>query len=427
MKAYLLIALCLAVLPGTARMTGTEGLPQQAASRDAGWRADLDTLLAVARRVHASPQRPAHSADFAQAAAELRERVPALPDHRIAVEIQRLLAMLGDGHSLVYPMPSPRVSLGMLPIEVYLFEDGLYIVDGLGPARDLVGSRIRRFGSLATEEVLRRMERYVSRDNPIGLKAFASLYPVIPEYLEAWGATTDRRRVTLTVQDTLGAVREVVLDAGPARRTRRRLHPPPAARDTLPLYLREPERNFWLHALPARRALYVQFNQVADAPGARIADLARLMRDSLAAQRLTSLIIDVRHNNGGNNLLLGPLLDEIASFAGVSRAHRVHVLTSRSTFSAAQNFINRLERRVPGATFAGEPSMSSPNFTGEDNPVRLPYSGLVVSISNRYWQDSDPGDRRPWIAPHLAVAMTGRDWLRNRDPVLERVLQEIGR
>lgn len=100
-------------------------------------------------------------------------------------------------------------------------------------------------------------------------------------------------------------------------------------------------------------------------------------------------------------------------------------MTGRATFSAAQNFINRLERRLPAMIVAGEPSMSSPDFTGEDNPVHLPFSGLTASISNRYWQDSAADDRRPWIAPALPVALTSRDWLENRDPVLDAVLADV--
>jgi hypothetical protein len=150
-----------------------------------------------------------------------------------------------------------------------------------------------------------------------------------------------------------------------------------------------------------------------------------MLRDSLAATHAAHLIIDVRHNNGGNNLLLQPLVEAIAAFAAASPEHRVYVLTSRGTFSAAQNFINRIERRIPTTIFAGEPSMSSPNFTGEDNPVTLPFSGLMVSISNRYWQDSDANDRRPWIAPHLPVTLSSTDWLNNRDPVLDAVLSAM--
>ena len=78
--------------------------------RVAGWRGDIDFLVAEARRVHAGPSRPAHAPAFAEAAADLSRRVPELPDHRVVVEVQRLLARLNDGHSLVYPMPSERMS-----------------------------------------------------------------------------------------------------------------------------------------------------------------------------------------------------------------------------------------------------------------------------------------------------------------------------
>jgi hypothetical protein len=59
--------------------------------------------------------------------------------------------------------------------------------------------------------------------------------------------------------------------------------------------------------------------------------------------------------------------------------------------------------------------------------VPLPFSGLTVSISNRYWEDSAPSDKRPWIAPRLAVSMSSKDWLENRDPVLIAVLDDITR
>jgi hypothetical protein len=191
------------------------------------------------------------------------------------------------------------------------------------------------------------------------------------------------------------------------------------------LYLQHPDRAYWVRPLPGHGAVYFQFNQVADAADVPLAAFARQLRDTLAAVGADYLIVDVRHNNGGNNLLLDPLLDVVAGFAAGSPKRRVYVLTSRGTFSAAANFITRIERRVPNTIFAGEPSMSSPNFTGEDNPVTLPFSGLTLSISNRYWQDSDANDRRPWIVPHLPVPLSSRDWLSNSDPVLDAVLRAI--
>lgn len=393
--------------------------------RVTGWRSDIAHLVAEARRVHAGPARPAHSVEFATAAASLSDRIPDLPDRRVVVELQRLLAMLGDGHSLVYPMPTPRAPFAMLPVDLYLFDDGLFVVDAAGSARRLIGSRVVRFGTRAADDVLRDLAPFVSRDNAMAFKSFATLYPILPAFLEAVGAADSIGPVALTVADSTGREAVISLAADSARRIRKRLLPPPAATAPVPLYLRHADRAYWMTRLPEYRAVYFQFNQVTDAAGLTLAGFAGALRDTLSASRAEHLVIDVRHNNGGNNLLLAPLLDAVARFAAGGRGRRVYVLTGRATFSAAQNFITRLERRVPGTVFAGEPSMASPNFTGEDNPVTLPFSGVVVSISNRYWDDGGPADRRPWIAPHLPATLTSRDWLANRDPGLDAVLRHL--
>lgn len=393
------------------------------ADRVAGWRGDIALVAAEARRVHAGPDRPAHGRAFAQAVADLERDIPTLSDRAIVVRLQGLLALLKDGHSLLYPAPGGRDDFAMLPIDIYLFQDGLFVVNGTGQGAALVGSRIARIGSKSIDELMAAMAPYVSQDNTMAVKAFATMYLIMPTFLEAWGATDRDGGVTLTVErDT--TTRQVSLRAGPARRTPRRLFPPVSARRPTPLYLENSGRAFWLRQLPERDALYVQFNEVADAPDAPLAAFARKVHDALAEGRARHLIMDVRHNNGGDNTLLEPLLRAVVDF-GALPGHRVYVITGRTTFSAAQNFINRLERRLPTMIVAGEPSMSSPNFTGEDNPVHLPFSGLTASISNRYWQDSTPDDRRPWIAPALPVELTSSDWLENRDPVLDAVLADL--
>ena len=106
-----------------------------------------------------------------------------------------------------------------------------------------------------------------------------------------------------------------------------------------------------------------------------------------------------------------------------SPENRVFVLMGRNTFSAAQNFINRVERWT-NATFVGEASSSSPNFVGEENDIVLPYSRVRGSLSNLYWQDSDPWDNRPWITPDLPVVLTAKQYIEGLDPVLQLVLDQ---
>jgi hypothetical protein len=103
---------------------------------------------------------------------------------------------------------------------------------------------------------------------------------------------------------------------------------------------------------------------------------------------------------------------------------RVFVLIGPNTLSAAQNFISTLDQWMK-VTFAGEPSGSRPNHTGDDTLVVLPYSGLMGSIACALHQTTFR-DSRPWISPALPVSLSSQDYFAQRDPVLEAVLHEIG-
>jgi hypothetical protein len=139
----------------------------------------------------------------------------------------------------------------------------------------------------------------------------------------------------------------------------------------------------------------------------------------LTAKPAQTLIIDVRHNNGGNADLLPPLMHVLKNFEASNPKSRMVVITGRNTFSAAQIFINQMNRDTR-AIFAGEPSSSKPNFVGEENEIVFPWSGAVGSISNRY-HESIPGDKRVWIEPQIKVELSSADYFANRDPVLVEI------
>jgi hypothetical protein len=117
---------------------------------------------------------------------------------------------------------------------------------------------VERFGDRHTDEVLAAMTPDVSRDNDMGLNAFAGVYLVQPAFLEAFGATSDPDRVSLTVRDATGRNEEVTLSAGPARRTPRRLMPPPHSSRAVPLYLQGADRAHWHEPLSDHAAVFAQ-------------------------------------------------------------------------------------------------------------------------------------------------------------------------
>lgn len=134
--------------------------------------------------------------------------------------------------------------------------------------------------------------------------------------------------------------------------------------------------------------------------------------------------MDVRHNSGGNNFLNLPLERALVHFDADSESNRLFVLIGRNTFSAAQNFVNRVQR-MTDAIFVGEPTGSRPNFVGETTRIKLPYSNIQLSISSRIHFDSFWGDERPWITPHIPVRVTSGAYFGNEDPVVSTVLELI--
>ena len=411
------------------RFAGIVGLPPRDLTRDEGWRFDIDYLVEEARRMHVGPERVAFSDSFEAAATALKAAVPELTNDQVVVELQHLMTLLGDGHTGIYGAvgDSPLTFKGSaLPVLFYAFEDGLYIVDAAGDAQRWIGHRVVAFGPRSAEAVLQDLPAYIHHDNPM-TPLWLGVHFMLPQLpiLAALGATDDPRAVSLTLEDRAGTRHHAVLEGG--RFDFRRKLRPPANQSSPPLWLRHVDRNYWLAPLPEANALYWQFNQVRDIEGGpSIAEFADTLRASLEATDARTLIVDVRHNNGGNNGLLDPLLRTVVWWEQDQPGRRVFVITGRNTFSAAQNFINRMERWTD-AVFVGEPSSSRPNFAGEETPLILPYSRVRGSISNLYWQDSDPDDVRPWIAPHVPVELSADDYFAGRDPALEAILAILSR
>jgi hypothetical protein len=399
------------------RFARVAGLRTGELDRNAAWRADLDYLVAEAQRLHVGFERQAFSEPFLGAARALRDRIPTLSDDRVALEMRALLAMLGDGHTNVFPRFS------RFPVDFYQFSDGLFVIRGSGDAASLVGTQVLRIGRLSAEEAMRAVGRYVSRDNEMGLLMLGPALLGQPIVLQAIGATDDTSSVELTVRDRQGTTRTVRLASAAPGRAALELIPLANGSGTPPLYLQD-RSAYWLRPIAGTPIVYVQYNAVADdereTPEQFAARLLAVTRETKA----TELVIDVRHNGGGNTYLYPPILDAIIAFQEAAPDHRIWVIIGRRTFSAAQNFATTIQRYT-NAIYVGERTGSRPNFVGESPPVILPYSGLYASISSRYHQNTDFTDNRAWIAPDVPTPLSSADYFANRDPAMAAIMELV--
>ncbi len=415
-------AMTLAVLLTTPGILGSQASPERLASnRVAGWRSDIQFWLGEVGKQHyvykSKPLPPA----LLKAAADLALNVPRYSDERMLFEMSRLAAYVGDGHTYVLPLAADRVPGSVIPIRFYLFSDGLFVVDAQPGFEKWIGSRLVAVGTTPAAVVLERMKTGISSDNPFGWKWIGPPFLNLRGVLEALTDVRPGERIPVTLQNRAGRVQRVRFATVP---------PPPmtgvpklissrlAGAPPIPMWLRSVERNFWMSP-QSDGSLYVQFNQVRDDDTQTLKQAGASFDSALSSTRPAKVVLDVRHNNGGNSYLYPPIIDALTRWESAVPAGRLYVLTGRNTFSAAQNFIAQLDKRTR-AIFVGEPSSSKPNFVGEENNLKLPWSGAIISISNRY-HENIPGDTRQWMEPEIRVELSSRDYFSNRDPVMDRL------
>jgi hypothetical protein len=395
------------------------------------WREDLRVMAKEMERRHRNLFHTMTREQFEAAVAALDARIPSLERHQIIVEMARIAAMVGDGHTNVAPTRDPKIAFRTYPIRLYLFQDGLYVRAADSAHAGLVGAKVLRIGNAAADDAYAAAGALVGRDNEMDLKFFAPLLLSMPEVLHALGLVGDMEKAPFTFEIG-GRPRVAVLaPVGPAE-----LLPPDtdtswmrkdgwmdARGDRDPLWLRDPKNKFWLEYLPDSRAVYVQFNQVGNKDDETIEAFSKRLAAFVEEKRAERLVLDLRLNRGGDGGLNRPLVVALIRSARVDRHGGLYVLIGRSTWSAAQMLVNELEIYTD-AVFVGEPTGGKINHYGDSRRITLPNSGITFRVSTLWWQ-GDERDKRPWKAPDVAAGITFEDYKANRDPALEAALAYV--
>jgi hypothetical protein len=404
------------------------GRPDPDLTGDERWRFDADFLVREIER--RAPQRaPAQRELLGESRARLAESLADLTDAQVVVEFMRWVAGLHDGHGSVEVVDEMSALAASLPLQFQLFGDGVCVTAASPNHVALLGARVVAYGDCPVGQVLNSIDPLVSRDNVYGAAEQAMQVMRRTAVLHALGITDAPDGAELELEFPDRTQRRLAVPAVRQAWQRRNQVPAPegwtAYHTTLPgvppLYLRDCARPHWFEYLPGNDLLYCQFNSVSDGPRESLAEFVHRLFAFMDANAVRRLVIDLRWNSGGNLMLVRPLVHGLIMRPGLNRPGGLFVITGPRTFSAAQHTCSVIEANTH-AVFVGQPTGSRPNFVGERTPFRLPCSGLRVNVSDTYWQNGWPHDRRTSIAPELCVAPTIAAYRANRDLALEAVL-----
>lgn len=386
-------------------------------SREAGLRLDIRYLLHEAKRIHYAPFKQVGEAEIDSMAAALADECGSLTDDQVLVRLMRLVRQFGDGHTQIRrETRQPR-----LPVNFFLFPEGLHITSALEPHADLVGAKVVRIGDRSVDEVFQAAAEVASRDNEQTVKLFATHLLTSPTILRGLGVMSPEGPIAIEVVDALGKQRHVELSAIEKVADSAVWHRQvPGCQSPLPLSLTSLGKVYSMQLVSEQKLLYCQLNGIGTDNAKSLSDFCKQLFAEAEKPEVETLVIDLRYNGGGNTFMNQPLIDGILRSDKLNQPGKTFVIIGRTTFSAAQNTTSDLERRTK-ALLVGEPTGSCPNFIGESIAVPLPYSGLVLSPSDLWWQHSMAMDYRVWTPPHLYAPPTAAAYRAHRDLAMEAI------
>jgi tetratricopeptide (TPR) repeat protein len=390
-------------------------------SRDEGWRYDLWLLSRELQRIHYDPYKYISQADFAAYVKRLHDEIPKLTDNQITVSFMKLMRMMGDGHTQIRPAGAGHNPLmAGVPVEFYLFKEGLYIIAAAPEHADLVGLQVIRFGDNPVEKVFETLDSVISQDNTMWVKFIGANMMKRPAVMNGLGLIPASDRMQITVRDAEGKTRAATLIEDKSGQTNNWVTARQNAKTPEPLYMKNRRAPYWFEYIPESKTVFFQYNSVQNNVDDPLPQFCDKLFKFINENAVEKLVIDMRWNSGGNNFLNRPIVQGLIRNDRINQRGKLFVIVGRQTFSAAMNGATEIERYT-NAIFVGEPTGSSPNFVGESIRVNLPYSKMQGSISDLYWQSSVAMDYRTWIAPLLYAPPSFELYKANRDPAMEAI------
>jgi hypothetical protein len=165
----------------------------------AHWREDLRWMAEEMPKRHKNLFHTITRGQFERAVRKLDERIPSLARHQIIVEMARIAAMIGDGHTNIAPTRDPKIGFRAYPVKFYLFQDGLYVRAAARENADLVGARVLKIGDAPVDRAYDSVREIIGRDNEMDVKFFAPFLLAMPEVLHALGLIEDMERADFTM------------------------------------------------------------------------------------------------------------------------------------------------------------------------------------------------------------------------------------
>lgn len=376
-------------------------------------------------------------AEARQIVASLRNQLDGLSDAGFQLGITRAVAAADNGHTNVWVGRFSRQH-GRLPLRFHWFDDGFHVIAAQPPHVSLLGRKLTDVGGVPISEAMPRLKQFVGGSWE-GFRAYrATVFLELPDALHAVGLSDSADSAVLRfagLADPVAIDKVALAEDEPLWWSHYYLAPNEALpgweflQPELPMFLEASGELFRSHHAAEEELLYIQFRANR---GDGLDEFLVRVRDQLMRLEPRTVVIDQRHNGGGDYTLTEALMSDLSSL--VPPAADVFMITGNATFSAGINSV-AFARAALGdrLTIIGQRIGDRERSYGETNDFELPNSRLGMTFNTGlhdvangcppfpacYWRNYLSDVAVGSLDPDVYVEYRYDDFISGRDPVMD--------
>ena len=337
----------------------------------------------------------------------LRVNAATLSDKEILIYLTKLIHKIGDSHTFI----ELGNRLTFLPVKINLLDDGILITGIETGLQQYIGNKIIGVNNFPINTVLDSFRTVIAYENESNFKNQLVSFFRRLEFYNFFKFSTSDTELTLNLETG----EEITLNIQNADLTNYSLPNPP-------LFLKNLTEIYWFEVLPEDNLIFIQYNACQEGSDLPFTSFTQQIVNQINANpEIEKLVLDLRHNGGGNSEIARPLIDELVRLVAENRLikSKIYVIIGRKTFSSALLNALEIKDRV-SPVFVGEPTGGKPNHFGEVKNFTLPNSFLKVWYSTKFFELSANNENA--LNPNIFIDYNADDFLNGIDPVVEWIL-----